>query len=283
MKGRRVRFYPLSVLLISAGYASYALSKAVFILCAIPVALLLTPFPKAKAGVLRVLVHRYLGFFTRTWLPLLRVYRILEITGLERARAAKPAVLVANHRSFMDAILLLGLLPGTGVVIKARDTRQLTYALLERHFDLVSLERYSLNSVSSSLDRSRALLAAGRNLLVFPEGTRARSGRLQPFNRLAFQLALASGAPIWPVIVHSTCPFMAKVPGSIFPRGDNAFRIRFLDLESPRPDDDADSLCDRVHRRMAQELKILDAGTVWEKATMPGSTLTHNDGRANAR
>ena len=104
---------------------------------------------------------------------------------------------------------------------------------------------------------------------MFPEGTRARSGRLQHFNRIAFQLALASGAPVWPVIVHSTCPFMAKVPGSIFPQGQNEFRIRFLDRECPRPDDDAISLCDRVHRRMAQELKILDAGTVWEEAAMP--------------
>ena len=266
MKGKRARFYPLSVLLISAGYASYAISKAVFILCAIPLALLLTPFPKAKSRVLRELVYRYLGFFTRTWLPLLGVYRIVEIAGLERARAAKPAVIVANHRSFMDAILLLGLLPGTGVVIKARDTRQPTYALLERHFDLASLERDSLNSVSSSLERGRALLANGKHLLVFPEGTRARSGRLQHFNRIAFQLALASGAPVWPVIVHSTCPFMAKVPGSIFPQGHNEFRIRFLDHECPRPDDDADSMCDRVHRRMAQELKLLDAGTVWEPA-----------------
>ena len=53
-----------------------------------------------------------------------------------------------------------------------------------------------------------------------------------------------------------------------FPRGDNEFRIRFLDQECPRPDDDADSLCDRVHRRMAQELERLDAGTVWEKAAV---------------
>ena len=57
---------------------------------------------------------------------------------------------------------------------------------------------------------------------------------------------------------------MAKVPGSIFPRARNEYRIRFLDPEPVRADDDASDLCDRVHRRMAQELRTLDAGTVWE-------------------
>jgi 1-acyl-sn-glycerol-3-phosphate acyltransferase len=258
------RSYPLTVLLYSAAYLSYFLSKAAFIVCALPLVICLSPFPQTKARLLQAMTHRYLAFFTRTWLPALGAYRIVEIRGLERALAARPVICVANHRGFMDGILLLGLLPRTGVLIKARDTRQWTYALLERHLDLVSVDRNSLNSVSASLDRCRAVLAAGKNLLVFPEGTRSRSGRLQHFNRIAFQLALASRTPVLPVIVHSTCPFMAKVPGSIFPRGRNQYGIRFLDLESPRPDDDADAFCDRIHRRMAQELKTLDVGTCWE-------------------
>jgi hypothetical protein len=64
--------------------------------------------------------------------------------------------------------------------------------------------------------------------------------------------------------VHSTLPFMAKVPGSIFPRGQNVYRVRFLDPEPMDLDDTPESLSDRVHHRLALELKILDAGTVWE-------------------
>jgi 1-acyl-sn-glycerol-3-phosphate acyltransferase len=164
----------------------------------------------------------------------------------------------------MDAIMILGLLPRTGVLIKARDTRQPMYGLLARHFDLVSVDRNSLSSVSASLDKCRRVIVGGKNMLVFPEGTRARSGRLQHFNRIAFQLALTSGARVVPVVIHSTQPFMARVPGSIFPRGRNEYRIRFLDPEMPRADDTAESLSDRVHRRMAEELKTLDAGTIWE-------------------
>jgi len=224
----------------------------------------LAPFPGAGTRLLRPIIRGWLAFLTRKWLPWLGVYRLVEIQATDRLRSAGPLILVANHRSFIDGLMLLGLAPDTGVLLKARDARQPTYALAARSFDVIGVDRNSRASIASALERSRALLAAGKRLLVFAEGSRAPSGRLQHFQRIAFQLALAANAPILPVILHSTCPLMAKVPGSLFPRGRNEYRIRFLDLERPRPDDDADSLCDRVHRRMARELKLLDAGTCWE-------------------
>jgi 1-acyl-sn-glycerol-3-phosphate acyltransferase len=128
----------------------------------------------------------------------------------------------------------------------------------------VSVNRNSLDAIAKAFDRCRALLGDGKNLVIFPEGTRARSGRLQPFNRLAFDLALAANVPVLPVVIHSTEPFMGKISGSIFPHRENFFRIRFLDAELPHPGENAAQLCDRVHRRLAQELKQLDAGTSWE-------------------
>jgi 1-acyl-sn-glycerol-3-phosphate acyltransferase len=264
MKGGNDLFYPLRVALGCVGYASYFLSKVVFVVLIFPVFALLLPFPRVPQRFLQVVTHRYLGFFSRCWLPFIGVYRIAEIAGFDRVQSRRPVILVANHRSLMDALLLIGLLPRTGALIKSRDTRKVMNGLLARYFDLVSIDRHSLESVSATLAKSRRLLGAGKNLLVFPEGTRARSGRLQHFNRLAFDLALAARVPVVPVILHTPLPFMAKVPGSIFPRHRNDYRIRFLDPELPGADDDADSLCERVHRRMAQELKQLDVGTIWE-------------------
>jgi 1-acyl-sn-glycerol-3-phosphate acyltransferase len=269
MKPGKERFYPLTVLLFTLGYASYFLSKIVFVLISLPLLLVLMPFPRAKQRTLQVITHRYLAFFSRVWLPAIGIYRIAEISGLDRVTDLRPVICVANHRGFMDSILMLGLIPRTGVLIKSRNTRQLVYGLLARHFDLVSVDRNSLESLAASFEKCRRLLGEGKNMLIFPEGARAYSGRLQHFNRLAFDLALAARVPVLPVILHSTQPFMAKLPGSIFPRRRNEYRIRFLDPERPRPDDDASSLCDHVHRRMAQELKQLDAGTVWEIKPQP--------------
>jgi 1-acyl-sn-glycerol-3-phosphate acyltransferase len=262
---RPPRSYLLTLLLFSIGYASYFLCQVVFVVAGAPVLLALTPFPRARYQFVQITLRGFLAVFVRGWLPALSVYRIVEVSGLERALAPGPAVLTANHRGFMDSLILLSLVPRLGVVIKARDTRQPTYAVLARTFDLVSIDTGRLSSVAAALAACRRVLSAGRRLLVYPEGTRARSSRLQPFHPLAFELACSAGVPVVPVLIHSTVPFMAKVPGSVFPRQRNEYRIRFLDAETPRPEDTAESLSDRVHRRMARELKTLDAGTVWER------------------
>lgn len=257
-------FFPFTVLRFTAGYLSYFVAKSMFVGCALPVLILLTPFPGTKQRFLQATTHAFLRFFTRTWLPALGLYRIVETAGLEQVLPVRPAIYVANHRGYLDSIALLGLLPRTGVLIKSRHGRQPLYHLLIRHFNLVSVDPNALSSVSASLERCQRILAAGENLLVFPEGSRARSGRLQHFNGFAFELARRTGLAVVPVVIHSTLPFMAKLPGSVFPRGDNQYRIRFLDPIRPAPEDDADSMGDRVYRRIARELKSLDAGTVWD-------------------
>ncbi len=264
MKSSPKRLFPLVVLLTGLGYASYLLSKIIFVTLGVPLYLLLMPWPRIQERMLQVVTHHFLGFFTRVWLPLFRVYHIVEISGREKIGQLRPCIIVSNHRGFMDSIFLLGLSPRTGALTKASHARQPMYHLLVRHFDLVSVNRNSLESVANAFERCRRLLAAGKNLVVFPEGTRARGGRLQPFNRFAFDLALAAKAPVLPVVVHSTEPFMSKIPGSVFPRRHNFYRIRFLDPERPRDNDTVTALSDRVHRRIALELKSLDAGTSWE-------------------
>lgn len=256
--------YLLTVLRYAVGYSSYFLSKGVFVLLALPLLVLLWPLPRAKHRLLAAITHRYLAFLSRVWLPALGLYRLEEISGLDRARAARPAVFVANHRSRMDGPILLGLLRDTGILIKAKEGRQAAFALLMRHFDFIAVDPSRLSSAASALVRARRVLAAGRSLLVFAEGTRARGGRLQPFKGVAFQLAREAGVPVVPVVVHSTVPFMARRPGSWFPRARNQFRVRFLEPDPARPEDRPPDWIDRVHRRMAQELKRLDAGTVWE-------------------
>ncbi len=258
------RPYPVTVVLFSLGYITYFLSKGVFVLLATPLLLVLSPFPNARYQVFQASLRGFLAVFVRRWLPALSVYRIAEVSGLERVLAVDAAVLAANHRSFMDTLFLLSLVPRLGVVIKSRDTRQVTYRILMRVFDMVSIDAARLSSVANARDACTRILSARRRLLIYPEGTRARSGRLQAFHPLAFELACKAGVPVVPVIVHSTVPFMSKIPGSAFPRDRNEFCIRFLELESPRPGDTAETLADRVRRRMVGELKSLDAGTAWE-------------------
>jgi 1-acyl-sn-glycerol-3-phosphate acyltransferase len=116
------------------------------------------------------------------------------------------------------------------------------------------------------MDRCKELLAAGKNILIFPEGARAASGRLLPFREFAFRLGIETRAPVIPVMVHSDYPFMAKLPGSIFPKNKLNYTIRCLEAHFPLEKESPSAFAARTRERMGQELKLLDQGTVWERA-----------------
>jgi len=84
---RSPRPYPLTVLLFSIGYLSFCLCKWVFVLVAAPVLLVLTPFPGVRYQFLQATLRGFLTVFARGWLPALGLYRIVEVSGLERALA----------------------------------------------------------------------------------------------------------------------------------------------------------------------------------------------------
>lgn len=263
MSAERERPRVVSVAAAIVGYAGYLLYNVFFVLLAVPLLLVLSPFPRLRYRLIATAVPSALAFLTRVYLPALGIYRIAEISGRERALARGPAVYVGNHRGFLDGPMVLGLVRPTGWVLKTGYGRWPILSSLVRYFDLVEVDRESPRLLAAAQEKCRHLLQTGRNLLVFPEGTRARSGRLQRFHTLAFRTAVACGVPVVPVIVHSTGPFMARIPGSMFPRRPLVYRIRFLEPETAEPGETAEGLCDRVRRRMARELRELDRGTVW--------------------
>jgi len=186
------------------------------------------------------------------------VYRVVEVSGLDPAAPPKGVVCVANHRSGIDGLLLLPLLHPAVVVLKPKHARKPGYASLVWLFDFVAMNSTSLDGLRKAVDKCRALLDEGVNLLVFPEGSRASSGRLLPFADFAFRLAADRRAPILPALVHSDRPFLNRQKGSYFPREVIDYRIRFLPPVLPEEAADAAGLAALVRRRMAAALAELD-------------------------
>ena len=246
------------------GYAGYYLANILFLLLSLPVALLLVPFPGVKRRSFLRVAHGYARFLTQIYLPSLGICRVVSVSGLEKCPTNTPFVCVSNHRGRLDALLLTGLLRNTVVLIKARHARFPMLAYLVRHCGFVSVDQASAASIAAALRKCCALVASGTNLLVFPEGARTTGARLRRFGSMAFMVAIEQGIPIVPVVVHSQSPFMARKLATFFPRKPVNYRITFLEPAYPLENDAPADLCDRVYRRMARELKVLDGGTDWE-------------------
>lgn len=246
------------------GYSFYFASCFAFI-GALPLFLVLFGWNRhLRQQVLEGLFKWFSYFLSRVYLPFLGIYKIVEESGFERSDPSRPAVIIANHRSRMDAPYLLSVLKKTGVVIKSTYAQSPFYAALVRHLNFVSVNPDSLASLTGSLQQCKRMLGRGMRLLVFPEGTRAGGNRMGEFKDLAFRMAIDADVPVVPVVIHTTLPFMTKLRGSIFPPHRFSVTIRMLPPVEHLPGERAADFAARVRRLIETNLRKLDKDTVWE-------------------
>jgi len=136
----------------------------------------------------------------------------MEVSGLERFDPRAPYVFMPNHASFLDGPLVMTAIPGaTRVILKKSILRVPVLGQAMRYVDFVPVDRKGAEGGKRSIARAAELMGErGYSFLIFPEGTRTRDGRLQPFRRGGFFLALAAGAPIVPVSIRGTFEIMPK-------------------------------------------------------------------------
>jgi 1-acyl-sn-glycerol-3-phosphate acyltransferase len=249
---------PAKFALAIAGHLGYVFALVLVVIVSACILLPLVPFPRTRRRLANAMLRRYMRLFTLRFLPAVRACRIVEVTYADRTVHSSPAVYVANHRSSIDGLLLLALLPPTVAIIKSRHARKLWYACIVAFFDFLYMETGTPSVLRRSMEKCRSLMAGGMNLLAFPEGMRTSSSRLMPFADFAFRMAAERGVPVVPVVIHSDRPFLNRQKGSYFPPETVHYRIRFLAPVAPQSEPDPQRLCDAVWRRMAAELSGMD-------------------------
>lgn len=129
----------------------------------------------------------------------------LRVRGLEHVPRTGGAVLVANHASYLDAVVLLAALPGDlSFVAKRELLRAPVVGTILRRGGHLFVERFDLaRSLADAAAVTRAL-STGRTVVVFPEGTFRRSPGLLPFRLGAFLSAVEAGVPVVPVTLRGT-------------------------------------------------------------------------------
>jgi len=168
------------------------------------VTLVTKPFDRGRyaAGWL----FRRLAVVHQTLNPLWRFRVVGELPPDPR----RPYVVVANHESFVDILLISHLPWEMKWLAKEQFFKIPGVGWLMRMAGDIPLVRGNRDSVMAALAQCRARLDAKVSIMVFPEGTRSASGELAEFKDGAFLLAIEAQAPVLPLAVHGTRTALRK-------------------------------------------------------------------------
>ncbi|GLY00397.1 MULTISPECIES: lysophospholipid acyltransferase family protein [Actinoplanes] len=151
----------------------------------------------------RVALHLYSSAWASFYVRVNPLWR-LRISGREHLPWQGAAVLVANHASLIDILVLFGLFRPYKWVSKQEIFKVPVLGWNMRLNDYVPLVRGSGESVRRMMAHCDRLLKAGSPVMIFPEGRRTADGSLQSFKNGAFELAVRNGVPVIPIAVHGT-------------------------------------------------------------------------------
>jgi 1-acyl-sn-glycerol-3-phosphate acyltransferase len=128
----------------------------------------------------------------------------VAVTGLDRL-ARGNAVLLFNHSSYADALLLAAVLPGEPAYAAKREfAAQIFAGPFLRRLGALFVERYDISRGLADTDRAAAAARQGRTVVFFPEGTFARQAGLSEFYLGAFKVAAEAGLPVIPGVLRGT-------------------------------------------------------------------------------
>ena len=171
-----------------------------------------------------------LSFFVRSGNPLHKIARfwgksILVVSGvkvcvkgLSNIDLSAPYIYMPNHQSNFDIPVLLGHLTVQFRWLAKMELFKIPiFGRAMRKAGYISIDRYHRESAIESLKVAANKIKNGVSVLIFPEGTRSRDGKIQPFKKGGFVMAIDSGIPIVPVVITGTRAIMPKGRFRVYP------------------------------------------------------------------
>ena len=136
---------------------------------------------------------------------------VVSVTGTEKLDAEKPYIFAANHQSQFDIFALQGFL---GVDFRWLAKKELfqvpIWGHAMRRAGYIPVDRSHGRQALKSLGEAAQKIAAGTSVIIFPEGTRTKDGKMQNFKAGAMVLAIKSGVDIVPVAIKGTYEILPK-------------------------------------------------------------------------
>lgn len=182
----------------------------------------------------------------------------VEIRGREHLDLSRPRLYMTNHRSHFDTPVIMGSFPVPLCFVAKKELRRIP--LMGGGMaavGMIFLDRGDSDQARASLEAAAGRIRGGRNVLMFPEGTRSNDGvTLGPFKKGAFHLALKAGVPIQPVAVTGSERVLPKHSLSVRP---GPVVLHIGPPVEVGPDDTVESLLNRTRAAIGALIAQADA------------------------
>jgi 1-acyl-sn-glycerol-3-phosphate acyltransferase len=200
-----------------------------------------------------MLLHRFTCFWASLYTWFNPAWPV-RIEGRERIRRNEAYVMVANHLSLLDILVLFRLHTHFKWVSKIENFRIPFIGWNMRLNRYIELRRGDRASVVKMMKAARGALSEGNSIMMFPEGTRSAHGRLKAFKPGAFELAKETQRPLLPIVIQGTAEALPK-RGFVL-QGRHPITVTILDAIPPESFEDlsVEALSDHVRDRIADQL-----------------------------
>lgn len=200
-----------------------------------------------------VVLHRFTCFWASLYTWFNPVWQV-TVEGREKIRRGTTYVMVANHLSLLDILVLFRLFRHFKWVSKIENFKVPFIGWNMRLNQYIELRRGDRGSIMQMMKACERTLDQRNSIMMFPEGTRSSTGEMRAFKPGAFELARKTGTPVLPIVITGTADALPK-RGFVL-QGRHPISIRVLD---PVPADrcaqmTVDELTAHVRELIAREL-----------------------------
>lgn len=180
----------------------------------------------------------------------------VRLEGFEHIRPDSPQIVVSNHVSGYDIFALAAVLPPPFSFVGKKELDRIPFFgrawVAAGH---ISIDRSNRQQAIATLQEAGRRIREERStVIIFAEGTRSRTGELQPFKKGAFALAVESGVPVVPTVIVDSERIMRGKLGRVHP---TPITIRFgppIEVERRRDAGGLDAVMRETHERMRRML-----------------------------
>jgi 1-acyl-sn-glycerol-3-phosphate acyltransferase len=190
----------------------------------------------------------------RTWLRLSGMK--VRVRGLEHLSQRETYVFISNHRSYLDTATLFCFVGRRiGLLAKKELLKVPVLGYGMGYVNVMAIDRSNRQRAIETVQAATERIRSGVSFGVFAEGTRAQPGKLLPFKKGAFYMAIEAGVPVVPVAIKNTDVLMGKGTGVAQTGTIEMVLLPPIETAGLSTEEDVARLIGTVHTQIAEELK----------------------------